>query len=208
MDAEKPAPPATSSAPTPAPPSSPPSSSSSSPPPPFPIPYITTTPFPSTSNPPRTLEWDFHYRYNKKSRSVQFKPANDKYVHFSVAWLRQKSLITKEDFESIDAALKGYLDSNDWKLSFTIVRACGHCTYGHMDAGFESLVLRYRSQYPLCAEKDLDLEDHHADLVDHGVEGPVFLHISHSRSNSEEFNEFMRCAPMGSVLKLNLTIRD
>lgn len=50
---------------------------------------------------PENLEWDFHYRFNRKrflfnysswrsdsSRSIQFKPANDNQVHFSIAWCK------------------------------------------------------------------------------------------------------------------------
>lgn len=77
-----------------------------------------------------------------------------------------------------------------------------------MDSDFEDIILKYRAEFAFCQDKNLDLSEghYHADLKAK-VEEPVFLHISHSRSNDETFNKFMKYAPYGSVLTLHLTIR-
>lgn len=158
-----------------------------------------------------SLEWDFHYRYYPKQRIIQLKPANDKTVHFSIAWANPKESIFKVDFDIINKFIIKYLEMHNWTLTFRPIKACENCTYGYFDENFENLILGLRDKYKLCCDKDLPIceSSSHESLLELPEVNrlPIMSHISHSRSNDETFNSFMQQAKIGSVMTLKISIR-
>jgi hypothetical protein len=150
--------------------------------------------------------WDFYYRSYPKNRAIQLKPVNDKTVHFSIVWT--KTGLSLEDFNAIDNRIREFLTKKKWSIGFKIVKACENCTYGHMDDDFEKLLLELREQYPdICVDKNLPLVGQHEHLKKMTHE-PVFLHVSHSRSNSEQFNDFMSKGKFGRTMTMNITVKE
>ena len=157
------------------------------------------------------MEHKFYLRYYPKSRTIQFKPHDDKHVHFSVAWIKPMNSMDIQDFnDNIYKPIIDYLDKVNWKLEFQPIKACENCTYGHFDEDFEKLLLDLRQEYPsLCQDKDLPLDNkQHAHLREEGIREPIFMHMAHSRSNNEELNKFLLEADSSKTLIIHLSLHN
>ena len=159
------------------------------------------------------LSWPFYYRCYPKKRTIQLKPQHDPGVHFSIAWCKPKTAISVEDFHKIDEEIREWLEEHDWKLTFQPVKACQNCTYGHFDESFEDLLQDLRLRYELCEEKNLPLgpeNPENANVAENVKAGkirePIFIHISHSRSSNEEFNEYLK-SNVNRPMVMNIEIK-
>ena len=153
------------------------------------------------------MEHNFVLRYYPKNRAIQFKPHDDKHVHFSIAWTKPINSMSIDNFKNnIYVPIIDYLNKCKWKLEFIPVKACENCTYGHFNEEFEQLLLDLRKKYPtLCQDKDLPLDtEQHSHLRSEGVREPIFMHMSHSTSKNEELNKFLQDSDSNKILIMNL----
>jgi hypothetical protein len=152
----------------------------------------------------------FQLKHYKKAASIQLKPTDDistdpeRPVHFSIAWFRGTGDLSKDKQREATAALfatlKRVVEENGNALTFTIVKACENCTYGHFDDPFEAAVLDARGSVPFCTDKNLPF-DKHPEL---STERPLMFHIAHSRSSDETFNALLKTA--GAQLAIEVEI--
>lgn len=158
---------------------------------------------------PRTLEWAFRYRAYRKKRCIQLKPWHDKSNHFSIIWTKQKDQISQDQFDIMDGLIRMAIAANKGILHFRVIRACKNCTYGRFDAPLEELILDLRKSYPLCADKDLTLDDPKHQFLKEtepwDAEHPIMHHI-HSASTNERWKDFMSNASLGSVLTMHIAM--
>lgn len=153
---------------------------------------------------------NFTLKHYKKGASIQLKPKDDissdpqRCVHFSVAWFKTGDCdASKEEQRAITTQLYKelivHLASVDWKLNFTITKACENCTYGHFDEAFEKIIIAAREKYPLCVEKNLPLHLH----PDVPQNRPIMFHIAHSRSTDEALNKLLKKPGETLALKID-----
>src|ERR1700690_2973078 len=109
---------------------------------------------------------NFVLKHYRKGASIQLKPQEDisidpaRCVHFSVAWFKDVD-ISKEEQRLATAQLFARLSlliAKQNRLTFTVVKPCENCSYGHLDGEFETIVQEARQQFPFCIEKNLPLD--------------------------------------------------
>jgi len=108
--------------------------------------------------------------------------------------------------DDIDTKLRLYLHEHNNELRFVPLVACENCTYGHMDEEFEKIIVELRELYPsITVDKDLPLANTRGDMLREthpNLREPVFMHIAHSKSTDEDFNEHLTKAKDVLVLEI------